>query len=114
LTVARPSSDYVVVARVDEIPPGGMRQVTLDGHGYLIVHADDGVFYAVDELCSHEDFSLSYGCVKDGWIKCSLHGSRFRLATGEPMEEPADTPIGTYPVRIVDGEIRIDPSRRLG
>ena len=69
----------------------------------------DGDFYAVDDLCSHEDFPLSYGCLEGDKVKCSLHGSRFCLKTGVPQEEPADLPIATYPVKIAEGRIWINP-----
>ena len=45
-------------------------------------------------------------------IKCSLHGSRFSLKTGEPQEEPADTPIATFRVEVGDGQVWLDPTRR--
>ncbi|MCG8125814.1 MAG: Rieske 2Fe-2S domain-containing protein, partial [Candidatus Thiodiazotropha taylori] len=52
---------------------------------------------------------LYLGCIEDHNIKCSLHGSRFCLKTGRPLEEPADEPIGTYPVKIDDNQILIQP-----
>ena len=59
--------------------------------------------YAVDDMCSHEDASLSKGSLHADCVKCPLHGSRFKLATGEAMDEPADQAINTYKVRI-DGD----------
>jgi nitrite reductase/ring-hydroxylating ferredoxin subunit len=43
-------------------------------------------------------------------IKCSLHGSYFDLESGTALVDPADEPIGTYPVKIEAGRIWIDPS----
>ena len=55
--------------------------------------------------------NVSSPCGLDGErIKCSLHGSRFSLATGEPMDDPADTPIRTYRCTAEDGQMWIDPS----
>lgn len=102
---------FVTVARADEIAPGSFRKVTLDGRDFIIANAE-GTFYAVADLCSHEDYPLSYGCLDGNRIKCSLHGSRFSLETGEPMEEPADEPIETFSVEVVDGEVRMDPTPR--
>ena len=102
---------FVAVAGVDEIPAGGLKRVTVDGHAFLIANVD-GDYYAVDDTCRHEDFSLSYGCIEGDRIKCSLHGSRFCLKTGVPQEEPAAEPIGTYRVRIAQGRVWIDPSGR--
>lgn len=91
-------------AGVDELPPGRMKRLEVDGHSYLLANAG-GDLYAVDDRCSHEDVSLYLGCVQGDNIRCSLHGSRFSLKTGEPLEEPATDPIATYAVRITDGKI---------
>ncbi len=68
-------------------------------------------YFAVEDNCSHEDYPLSYGCLDGDRIKCSLHGSRFSLVTGEPLDEPADTPIRTYRVEVADGQLWLDPTR---
>src|SRR5690606_2205653 len=68
-----------------------------------IVRSDDGDFYAIDDLCTHGEVSLSEGEVIGCFVECWAHGSRFDVRTGEPDELPAITPVKTYPVRI-DGE----------
>lgn len=92
------------VADFGELAPGQMKRIAVGGRSLLLVFTD-GEYFAVDEMCSHEDYSLSYGCIKGRKIKCSLHGSYFDLATGEPQEEPATEPLRTYPVKIADGRI---------
>jgi 3-phenylpropionate/trans-cinnamate dioxygenase ferredoxin subunit len=102
---------FVPVARTSEIQPGALCKVVVDGRAFIIANVD-GTFYAVEDLCSHEDYPLSYGCLDGDRIKCSLHGSRFDLRTGEPMEEPAEEPIATFGVRVEDGEVWLDPNGR--
>jgi len=68
-----------------------------------IVRADDGEYYAIDDLCTHGEVSLSEGAIDGCHVECWAHGSRFDVRTGEPDEFPAITPVKTYPVRI-DGE----------
>ncbi|MET0089483.1 MAG: non-heme iron oxygenase ferredoxin subunit [Candidatus Thiodiazotropha sp.] len=97
---------WIVVAQRDEIPEGAMKRVEIDGHRYLVI-LSEGDWYAVDDQCSHEDVSLYLGCVHGDHIKCSLHGSRFSLKTGAPLEEPATDPIGTYPVKVEDNKVMI-------
>ena len=98
------------VARAGELAPGQMKRITPGGKRLLLCNAG-GRLHAVDEMCSHEDYSLFLGCIQDGKIKCSLHGSYFDLDTGEPTVEPAREPICTYPVEIVDGEVWVNPER---
>ena len=96
------------VAAADELAPGQMKRITPGGRRLLLCNAD-GRLYAVDEMCSHEDYSLYLGCIQDGRIKCSLHGSYFDLETGRPTCDPATDPIRTYPVEVVDGAVWVNP-----
>ena len=100
---------FVAVAEADELAPGQMKTLDLQGRRILLANAE-GTYYAVDEMCSHEDYSLALGCIKGRLVKCSLHGSYFDLATGEPTEEPATEPVRTYPVRVAEGKVWVDPS----
>ena len=73
----------------------------------ILVANIDGVFYATDDTCTHEDASLSSGSLKGELVKCPLHGSRFSLRTGAPMEDPADEPLRCYPVKVDDGVVLV-------
>ena len=95
---------YVVVASAAEIQPGKTRRIVVDGHPVLLANVD-GSYYAVDDMCTHEDSSLSLGCLKGELVSCTLHGSRFSVVTGRPVEEPATEPLRTWPVRVQDGDI---------
>jgi 3-phenylpropionate/trans-cinnamate dioxygenase ferredoxin subunit len=96
------AKQWIEVATTDELPLGTMKRLAIEGKRYLLANANDR-YYAVDELCSHEDVSLYLGCIQGENIKCSLHGSRFSLKTGEPLEDPATDSIGCYPVKL-DGK----------
>lgn len=100
---------FVAVADVDELKPGQMKPVRAGDRRLLLVNAD-GRYHAVDEMCSHEDYSLALGCIKDGRIKCSLHGSYFDLQSGAALVDPATEPLGVYPVQIADGRVWVDPT----
>lgn len=96
--------EYVAVAAADELKPAQMKRIVVNGKRLLLCNSA-GTLYCVDEMCSHEDYSLYLGCIKDGKIKCSLHGSYFDLASGKPTCEPADEPIRTYAVKIEAGQV---------
>ncbi len=65
---------------------------------------------ALHDVCSHQRWSLADGEIVDGAVECSLHGSTFDLATGQPRTLPAVTPVPTYAVRISGGTVEIDVS----
>jgi len=98
---------WTVVAKEGELGVGQMKRIAPAGKALLLVNAEGG-YYCVDEMCSHEDYSLWFGCVKGRSIKCSLHGSYFDLASGKPLNEPADCPLATYPAKIEDGQVWVE------
>lgn len=97
-------SDFVAIAAEDELKPGQMKRVVVASKRLLLCNSN-GALYCVDEMCSHEDYSLYLGCIKDDKIKCSLHGSYFDLRTGQAICEPADAPIRTYLVKLEAGRV---------
>ncbi len=107
--MAGTTDGFVAAAALDELAPGPMNRRNFGGPRIQLANAG-GRNYAVDELCSHEDYSLAFGCVKGTAIKCSLHGSHFSLETGAALDPPATEPLRTYPVRIADGQVWVDPA----
>lgn len=93
---------FVQVATVSEILPGQTLRIQHEQRDILLANVG-GTLFACDDTCTHEDSSLSLGCLDGELVKCTLHGSRFNVRTGQPVEEPAEEPLRTYPVR-VDGE----------
>ena len=95
------------VAHVSEIKAGTMRCFVI-GSKRLLIAYNNGQYYAVDEMCTHEEVSLCGGSLKDHYIKCPLHGSRFNLINGEAVDEPADEALRTYPLAIHNDEIYVN------
>ncbi len=78
--------------------------------GYRIrnAHEQRPLFvYALGDTCSHDEVSLSEGCVDadDRSLECRKHGAQFDLTTGEPLTLPATRPVPTYEVEVVDGRV---------
>lgn len=97
---------FVAGAALDEVPPGKKLLVTVNGVELLLCN-DAGSIHAVASLCSHAEQSLECGLMRHGWLACPIHGARFDLETGEPLNPPASEPIAVYPVRVVDGMIEV-------
>jgi 3-phenylpropionate/trans-cinnamate dioxygenase ferredoxin component len=93
--------------RADDLPSGRMTCVELGGRRILVANVD-GIFYATDDSCTHEEASLSHGSLKGDLVKCPLHGSRFSLRTGEPLEDPAEAWLRCYPVSVENGAVLVD------
>jgi 3-phenylpropionate/trans-cinnamate dioxygenase ferredoxin subunit len=97
----------VDVASLDEVPDGTMLMVQVEGTQILLVNSD-GVVRAMQGICTHEYFELDKGFLTDGSLTCALHLSRFDLATGEPLDPPAEVPLALYDVDIEDGRIILE------
>ena len=67
-----------------------------------------GQFYAIDDMCSHAEASLSEGEVYDCKVECPLHGAEFDLKTGEAVTLPATQSVNTYKTEIIDGYIYVE------
>jgi 3-phenylpropionate/trans-cinnamate dioxygenase ferredoxin component len=96
------------IGRLEDLAPGTARQVVIGEHRIAVVRIDDDV-YAIGDVCSHQDISLSEGEVlaDDKQIECWKHGSAFSLTDGEPESLPATKPVPVYDARVVDGEIEV-------
>lgn len=104
------TDNYTPVAKLSNVPPGKTLKVMVARLPLLLANVNNQIF-AVDDTCTHEDSSLALGCLRGELVSCTLHGSRFNVRTGEPVEEPATEPLNTYEVRIVEGEIFVRSSR---
>lgn len=90
------------VAKLRDVPPGTALLVDIDGVEVSLVNTD-GQIYAINDICSHAEVSLSEGEIEGCFIECWLHGSRFDLRSGDPTGPPAVEPVPVYQVRL-DGE----------
>lgn len=98
----------VRVASVDEVPVETLKAVMADHTEICLAHAEDGNFYAIGDVCTHENFLLSGGELFDLQVECPQHGSRFDLRTGKVTGMPAVFPARTYPVSVENGEVFVD------
>jgi 3-phenylpropionate/trans-cinnamate dioxygenase ferredoxin component len=96
------------VGRLDEFSPGSARRVDVAGVAVAVVRVGDDV-YAIGDVCSHANVSLSDGEV---WcdeleLECPKHGSAFNLTNGEPSTLPATQPVAVFDATVVDGVVLI-------
>ena len=97
---------WLAVARVEEFPPGSVRRVAGED-GPIAVFNVAGRYYAIADICSHEEATLSDGVVAGEEIVCPRHGAHFSLRSGEALSPPAYEPVATFPVRVEDGRVEV-------
>jgi 3-phenylpropionate/trans-cinnamate dioxygenase ferredoxin component len=96
------------VASVGEVAVESLKRVDAGSTPVCLAHAEDGNFYALNDICTHEEFSLSEGELWDLDVECPQHGSRFNLVTGKVTGLPAVIPAKTYPVTVEGDEVFVE------
>ncbi len=106
-------ADFETVARVDEIPDGGMKQVVYKGELVGLYRVGDDI-YALGDLCTHEEAYLTEGDFDpdDLEVECPLHGSRFNVVDGSVRILPATKPEPTYSVKVEGDLVLVGPRRQ--
>lgn len=89
-----------------DLADGSVQRVEVGSVAVAVVRIGHDV-YAVDDVCSHAEVSLSGGEVwcDEREIECPRHGSTFSLIDGQPQALPATQPVAVYPAEVVDGRI---------
>lgn len=68
----------------------------------------DGMFFAVKDICTHDQASLSEGELVGDTIVCPWHGACFSVRTGEALSLPAIDSVETFPVILQGDEVYVD------
>ena len=100
------------VAKIDEIPDGGMRQFVAHGEPVGLYRVGDAV-YAINDICTHEETYLTDGDfeIDDMEVECPLHGSRFDVRDGSVRILPATKPVTAYQVKLEGDVVLIGPPK---
>jgi 3-phenylpropionate/trans-cinnamate dioxygenase ferredoxin subunit len=97
-----------LVAKVGDLEIGTMRKVAVNGEDICLAHAEDDAFYAISDLCTHEEYSLSEGELWGLEVECPAHGSRFNLQTGQVTGPPAVIPARVYKVSVEGDDVDVE------
>ena len=103
-------SEWVTVAREDELAPGAFQVVNLNDTQIAVFNLD-GRFYAIADVCTHDAGQLTGGAIEGDEIVCPRHGARFSIRTGAALTAPAYEPTDTFPVRLEEGQIQVRDDR---
>ncbi|MBE7435362.1 MAG: non-heme iron oxygenase ferredoxin subunit [Anaerolineales bacterium] len=99
-------ADFVEIAPASELPNGERLFVEL-GDKPIVVFNIAGQFFAIGDVCSHDDGPLGDGVIEGFNVVCPRHGAEFDICTGKVTQMPAVVDIPAYPVMVRDGTIFI-------
>jgi 3-phenylpropionate/trans-cinnamate dioxygenase ferredoxin component len=103
--------EYATVATTDELQPGD-RLVVQVGRTWVAVFNVDGQYYAIQDVCTHDDGPLAEGKLHGCEIECPRHGARFDIRDGRVTRPPALVPVPAYEVRVVGSDIQVATKKR--
>jgi 3-phenylpropionate/trans-cinnamate dioxygenase ferredoxin component len=97
------------VCPLEELPPGSVK-IVYAGSLAIGVYNLGGEFYGLEDRCSHDDGPLCEGDfdAEEGVAICPRHGANIDIRTGRALTLPAVESVATFPVRVVDGMVKVD------
>jgi nitrite reductase (NADH) small subunit len=98
-------SDFVSVAKVNDIPPGQGKTVQVAGKNIALFNVD-GAFYAIDDTCLHRGGPLGEGELTEHLVTCPWHGWKYDVRTGISITNPA-AKVGCYETKIEGEDLHI-------
>ena len=99
-------AQFVKVAEVGELPPGERTVVEVEGI-FIAVFNVDGAYYAIEDICTHDDGPLAEGELDGFEIECPRHGARFDIRSGKVLSFPAITDVTHYEVKVEGGDVLV-------
>ena len=98
--------EYISIASVSDLPEGERLFVEIDEKPIVVFNIAGG-YYAIADVCSHDDGPVGDGDLEGFEITCPRHGAHFDVRTGGVLALPAIVDIPAYPIRIEGGDIQI-------
>lgn len=96
--------DYIEIGPASELS-NGQRLFVQVGDRPIVVFNIAGQFFAIGDICTHDDGPLGDGDLEGFNIICPRHGAEFDVRTGKAMQMPAVVDIPAYPVQVREGQI---------
>lgn len=98
---------FVRVCSTTDLAEGTVGYAEVDGLRLAICHQDGG-FYAIDDVCTHDGGPLDQGLLQGFNIECPRHGAKFDIRTGRVTALPAIVPVDTYEVKVEGDDVLVD------
>ena len=93
---------FYPICKVEELPPGERLFLEV-GEDRIVIFNINDEFYAIADVCTHDDGPLGDGDVEDHQVVCPRHGARFDIRTGEVLALPAVRGVKSFPTKLDDG-----------
>jgi len=97
-------TDFIGVAKVSEIPEGGMKIVF---NNLAVVAHTEGKFYAFGNVCPHAAGPIGEGFLDGRVVECPWHAGQWDITTGKALTPLATADIPLFEVRVAGEDVEI-------
>ncbi len=100
---------FVDVGAFEDLPPGTMKEVEVEGRSVLVINVD-GEPYAVVNLCPSQGarLTLEGGKLSGPVLVCPWHNCAYDVRSGKRIDDQPDQPsLAVLPIAVADGELRV-------
>jgi nitrite reductase (NADH) small subunit len=98
-------AEFRNVARVEDVPPGTITGVEVDGQAIAIANVG-GQFFATQHACLHLEGPLGEGRLEGKTLSCPWHGWQYDVRTGKNEFDHAIR-LQTFDVKVEGGEVKV-------
>jgi nitrite reductase/ring-hydroxylating ferredoxin subunit len=98
---------FLRAAKMEEIPPGTIREIQVDGNKAVALANVEGKLYAINNTCLHRGGPLGQGELLGKTVTCPWHGWQYDVTTGKILMNPT-VGVECYPVELRGDDIFID------
>jgi 3-phenylpropionate/trans-cinnamate dioxygenase ferredoxin subunit len=98
--------EFVEVADQSELGNGARIFLEIDEFNIVLFNIA-GKFFAIGDVCSHDDGPVGEGKLEEYSVICPRHGAGFDVRSGKALSLPAVADIPAFPVRVVEGSIEV-------
>lgn len=95
---------WYLVAKTSDLNPGEVMYVEVGNDPVALINLE-GEYFALSDICTHEEASLSDGEIYGDEIECPLHGGAFEIRTGLPANFPVVVPVETYEIKVEGDDV---------
>ena len=100
-------SQWHSAAKISDVKSGHGKQISVEGKVLALFNLE-GMFYAIDDTCTHAGGSLSEGPVAGTVVTCPWHGATFDIITGAVLSDPAYEGVPAYKVKVEGDDVLIE------
>ena len=102
-----PCPNSFAFARSPKFPIRAKQVFEVDDRLVVLVFHVGGKFYAMDDVCTHDDGPLGEGQLEGFTVACPRHGAKFDIRDGRALSMPATRATAAYEVKVEGDEVYV-------